>query len=59
MPRRDDSISLQQMLDHAREAVEMISGKTFADLEKERMLEAGCQMLFLHIFLPVTTSLKT
>lgn len=39
MPKRDDSVSLKQMLDHAREAVDMISGKTFDDLGKERMLE--------------------
>lgn len=39
MPRHDDAIALQHMLDHAREAVAMISGKAREDLGKERMLE--------------------
>ena len=39
MPKHDDRISLQHMLDHAREAVDMIAGKRFEDLGMERMLE--------------------
>ena len=39
MSKHDDSIPLQQMLDHAREAVNMIAGKERADLDRERMLE--------------------
>ncbi|MBU2499137.1 MAG: DUF86 domain-containing protein [Proteobacteria bacterium] len=39
MTRHDDGIRLQDMLDHAREAVAMIEGKERADLERERMLE--------------------
>ena len=39
MPKHDDAIHLQHMLDHAREAVKMIEGKTLEDLRKERMLE--------------------
>jgi uncharacterized protein with HEPN domain len=39
MPKHDDLIPLQHMLDHAREAVGMIIGKKPEDLGKERMLE--------------------
>lgn len=39
MPRHDDRIPLQHMLDHAREARDMISGKVTEDLSKDRMLE--------------------
>ena len=39
MPKHDDNIAFQHMLDHAREAVDMISGNTPEDLEKKRMLE--------------------
>ena len=39
MPKHDDIVSLRHMLDHAREAVEMIASKTPEDLRKERMLE--------------------
>ena len=38
MPRHDDLIAFQHMLDHAREAVAMISAKAPEDLGKERML---------------------
>jgi uncharacterized protein with HEPN domain len=39
MPRHDDHIVIQHMLDHAREAVSMIAGKAPEDLGKERMFE--------------------
>ena len=39
MTQHDDSVRLQHMLDHAREAVGMIEGKKRADLHEERMLE--------------------
>lgn len=39
MTRHDDSVTIQQMLDHAREAIAMIDGKERADLAAERMLE--------------------
>ena len=39
MSQHDDSVSLQHMLDHAREAVKMIAGKKREDLGVERMLE--------------------
>ncbi len=38
MSRKDDRISLRQMLDHAREAVEMACGKDRKDLDVERSL---------------------
>ena len=39
MPKHEDSVPLQHMLDHAKEAVDMIAGKKRADLDGERMLE--------------------
>ena len=39
MPKHDDRISLRQMQDHAREAMDMISGRTFDNLCNERILE--------------------
>jgi len=38
MSRHDDSVSLRQMLDHAREAVIMIRPYTRSDLDSNRML---------------------
>lgn len=38
MSRHDDRVSLAQMLDHAREAVEMAAGRTRGDLDSDRML---------------------
>jgi uncharacterized protein with HEPN domain len=38
MTRRDDSVSMRQMLDHAREAVQFTDGKSFTDLLSDRML---------------------
>lgn len=38
MPHKDE-IRLRHMLDHAREAVDMIKGKREKDLKNERMLE--------------------
>ncbi len=39
MSQHDDQVYLKHMLDHAREAVEMVVGKTQADLAQHRMLE--------------------
>jgi len=39
MTRHDDMIRLRHMLDHAREAVAMIRGRTRPDLDRNRMLE--------------------
>ena len=38
MTRRDDTVSMRQMLDHAREAVQFSEGKSLADLLSDRML---------------------
>lgn len=38
MSRQDDSLSLRQMLDHAREAVAMLQGHARSDLDSNRML---------------------
>ena len=38
MPKRDDRISMEQILEHAREAVTMVAEKPFKDLCNERML---------------------
>ena len=39
MSRSDEAVRLRHMLDHAREAVAMASGRTRADLAANRMLE--------------------
>lgn len=39
MTRHDDRVRLRHMLDHAREAVAMITGKGRIDLQRQRMLE--------------------
>ena len=39
MTQHDDSTSLRQMLDHAREAVEMAAGRERGDLRRDRMFE--------------------
>jgi len=38
MSKHDDSVSLRQMLDHAREAVAMLQGCSRSDLDSNRML---------------------
>ncbi len=45
MPKRDDFIPMQHMLDHAREAVTMIAGKEPEDLRRNRMLELALTRL--------------
>lgn len=42
---RDDVIYLKDMLDHAREALDMIRGKEIEDLGRERMLELALTRL--------------
>lgn len=41
MSRHSDAIRLRHMLDHAREAVELLRGKTQADLAGTRLLQLG------------------
>ncbi len=38
MPRRDLSVTLRQMRDHAREAIAMAEGRRRSDLDHDRML---------------------
>ena len=38
MSRRDDSVRLQHMLSHAREAVTMVEGRSRGDLDTDRQL---------------------
>jgi uncharacterized protein with HEPN domain len=38
MSRHDPMVRVRHMLDHAREAVEMVKGKTRADLDADRQL---------------------
>jgi uncharacterized protein with HEPN domain len=45
MSQHDDQVHLKHMLDHAREAVEMVAGKTQADLAQHRMLELALTRL--------------
>ena len=39
MTQHDDSVRIRHMLDHAREAVAMVKGRTREDLDRDRMLE--------------------
>lgn len=45
MSRRDDRVSMQQMRDHAQEAVTMGSGKTRDDLAADRKLQLALTRL--------------
>jgi uncharacterized protein with HEPN domain len=45
MSRRDDDTSLRHMLEHAREIVAMMRGKSLRDLEHDRMLELAVMRL--------------
>jgi len=45
MSRHDDSVSMQDMLDHAREAADMLRGKTRSDLDDDRMLQLALTRL--------------
>lgn len=38
MSKHDDGVSLQHMLDHAREAVALIQNRSRSDLDTDRML---------------------
>jgi uncharacterized protein with HEPN domain len=39
MSRRDDTVPMRHMLDHAREVVAMVSGRTRRDLDTDRMFQ--------------------
>lgn len=39
MTRRDDTVRLRHMLDHAREAVALVEGRSRSELDDNRMLQ--------------------
>ena len=39
MSRRDDTVPMRHMLDHAREAVAMVRGRSRSDIDTDRMLQ--------------------
>jgi len=45
MSRRDDSVPMRHMLDHAREAVAMVSGRSRRELDTDRMLQLALTRL--------------
>jgi uncharacterized protein with HEPN domain len=45
MSRRDPSIAINQILEHAREVVEICQGKTRADLDSDRLLNLALTRL--------------
>jgi uncharacterized protein with HEPN domain len=45
MSRRDDTVAMRHMLDHAREAVAMIRGRPRGDLDTDRMLQLSITRL--------------
>lgn len=45
MPHRDDRITLRQMLDHARETVELIRGRERSDLDEDRIFSLALLQL--------------
>jgi uncharacterized protein with HEPN domain len=45
MPHRDDTVSLRQMLDHAREARELVEGRSREDLDRDRVLSLALMQL--------------
>ena len=45
MSRRDDTVPMRHMLDYAREAVAFVSGKSRADLDRDRVLQLALTRL--------------
>jgi uncharacterized protein with HEPN domain len=45
MSRHDDQVSMRQMLDHAREAVDITKSKAREDLDRDRMLNLALTRL--------------
>ena len=45
MSRRDDTVPLRQMLDHAREVAAMVGGRTRRDLDTDRMFQLALTRL--------------
>ena len=49
MPHRDDSLSLRQMLDHAREAADLAKSHARIELDSDRLLGLALLQLLLII----------
>ena len=45
MSRHDDTINLRQMLDHARETVELVTDRSRSDLDTDRLLSLALVQL--------------
>jgi uncharacterized protein with HEPN domain len=45
MSRRDDSVPMRHMLDHAREAVAIVRQRSRAELDSDRMLQLALRQL--------------
>lgn len=45
MSRRDDTVPMRHMLDHAREIVDMLHGRTRQDLDTDRMFQLALTRL--------------
>jgi uncharacterized protein with HEPN domain len=45
MSRRDDSVPMRDMLDHAREAVAIVRQRSRAELDSDRMLQLALRQL--------------
>ena len=45
MSRHDDQVSMRQMLDHAREAVDITKSKSRVDLDRDRLLSLAVTRL--------------
>ena len=45
MSRRDDSVPMRHMLDHAREAVAIARQRSRADLDRDRLLQLACRQI--------------
>lgn len=45
MSRRDDTVPMRHMLDYAREAVAMVSGRARSDLDTDRLLQLAITQL--------------
>ena len=45
MSRRDDTVPMRHMLDHAREIIAMVHGRTRHDLDTDRMLQLALTRL--------------
>lgn len=49
MSRHDDTVRLHHMLDHAREAVQIASGRSRPDLDSDRQFALAMTLLLVHL----------